>query len=358
MTVSAKDVQRLFLQAVLSRGVLSGKLAQALWAKSKDAVMAADDSLEIAHSDTREEWDAFVIKVNQALDPLDLEFRHLQEETSGREMYAIVRTLLLIVSWYTGPPKVNRKGDEIAQMATDYTPGEIAFFKAMVEQIMLAPRESFSISSLAALREVSALKPKSNMSKTQAEVVLASFVAKGWLLKSKRGRYSLSARALLELEPYLKSTYPEEILECLICNEIMTKGVACPAANCKVRMHYHCFTKYTSRNRKCPTCASDWPGTDPKNMSAVGEGAVRDGDDGKRRVRKSVENSDDDEEEENEDMDDEPSQPTQPRTQRSRKSKGKPAANENMEVDEEEDEAEDSDTPAKTQGKRRVSRRS
>jgi hypothetical protein len=50
---------------------------------------------------------------------------------------------------------------------------------------MLAPRESFSVSSLAALRELSAIKPKSNMTKTQAEVVLSSFVAKGWLLKSK-----------------------------------------------------------------------------------------------------------------------------------------------------------------------------
>jgi hypothetical protein len=28
--------------------------------------------------------------------------------------------------------QVNRKGDEIAQMATDYTPNEIAFFKAIV----------------------------------------------------------------------------------------------------------------------------------------------------------------------------------------------------------------------------------
>ena len=51
-----------------------------------------------------------------------------------------------------------------------------------VEQIMLAPHESFSVSSLAALREVNTLK--SNMTKTQAEVVLGSFVAKGWLLKS------------------------------------------------------------------------------------------------------------------------------------------------------------------------------
>jgi hypothetical protein len=52
-----------------------------------------------------------------------------------------------------------------------------------VEQIMLAPNSSYSISSLAALREVNALT--SPMSKTQAESVLASFVAKGWLLKSK-----------------------------------------------------------------------------------------------------------------------------------------------------------------------------
>jgi hypothetical protein len=103
---TVKDVQRLFLQAVLSRGVLSGKMAQTLWAKSKDAVMgasrrvacatfldicaAADNTLDIPHSGTRGEWDEFVQKVNQALDPLDLEFRSLQEETSGREMYAIV----------------------------------------------------------------------------------------------------------------------------------------------------------------------------------------------------------------------------------------------------------------------------
>jgi hypothetical protein len=48
---------------------------------------------------------------------------------------------------------------------------------------MLAPNSSYSISSMAALREVNSLT--SPMTKTQAESVLASFVAKGWLLKSK-----------------------------------------------------------------------------------------------------------------------------------------------------------------------------
>ena len=101
---------------------------------------------------------------------------------------------------------------------------------------MLAPHEGYSVSSLVALREVNSLK--TNMTKAQAEIVLGSFVAKGWLLKSRqvylslwsasrtdepsqrRGRYSLSTRTLLELLPYLKSTYPEECLECVICYEV------------------------------------------------------------------------------------------------------------------------------------------
>lgn len=87
---------------------------------------------------------------------------------------------------------------------------------------------------MAALRETNNL----NMTKSQAEVVLSSFVAKGWLVKSKyallisfsrrvsskhhhrRGRYSLSLRTLMELLPYLKSTYPNNLLECTICMEV------------------------------------------------------------------------------------------------------------------------------------------
>ena len=47
---------------------------------------------------------------------------------------------------------------------------------------MLAPREAFSASSMAALRELTA--SKINITKANAEVVLTSFVSKGWLLKS------------------------------------------------------------------------------------------------------------------------------------------------------------------------------
>lgn len=47
---------------------------------------------------------------------------------------------------------------------------------------MLAPREAFSVSSLAALRELT--HAKINMTKAHGEIVLTSFVSKGWLMKS------------------------------------------------------------------------------------------------------------------------------------------------------------------------------
>lgn len=315
--VSSNDVQRLFLQAVFSRGILSYQHALVLWAKCVDAVRAADPTLDVSASNKRADWDAFVVSINRALNCLDLEFRHVMDESTGLEMYAVVNT----------------RGDEIAQMATDYTPAEIAYFRAIVEQIMLASNECYSLSSLAALREVNSLK--TNMSKSQAEAVLNSLVAKGWLLKSKRGRYSLSTRTLLELLPYLKSNYPDECLECTICMEIVTRGVACTTAKCQTRMHQHCFTKLRARHARtqCPTCQCDWP-QDANALRPIGEAAIRDGQpEGRRLRRKSTAEASDMESEEDDRMDEDEPEPSQ--SQRRRKQKKKAVA-----VDDEEEEEE------------------
>jgi len=107
--VSSNDVQRLFLQAVFSRGILSYQHALVLWAKCVDAVRgvsyphksaalpqlnlfstAADPTLDVSASNKRADWDAFVVSINRALNCLDLEFRHVMDESTGLEMYAVV----------------------------------------------------------------------------------------------------------------------------------------------------------------------------------------------------------------------------------------------------------------------------
>ncbi|KAH9001205.1 Nse1 non-SMC component of SMC5-6 complex-domain-containing protein [Lactarius akahatsu] len=274
--VSSGDVQRLFLQSVISRRVLSVDLAKALWKQSVEAVKAADDTIQInANTNSADGWSDFLATLNKSLDPLDLELSRTRDEITGKDIYALV----------------NRRDDEIARIASDYSPLEISYFRALVEQIMLAPNYSYSISSLAALREVNALT--SPMTKTQAESVLASFVAKGWLLKSKYGRFSLSSRSLLELQPYLKSTYPDEILECTICFEILTLGHACPKANCGVGMHNACYDTYRrSVGGKCPKCSEDWGRAGNDKVVPIGEAAAPK-DEWPRRTRRSLTESED-----------------------------------------------------------------
>ncbi|KZT11219.1 uncharacterized protein LAESUDRAFT_691817 [Laetiporus sulphureus 93-53] len=341
--VTSNDVHRLFIQAILSRRVLSRTLAVKIWGKSVDAVKAANDALEIPFSDNRNAWDDFVSKINDLLNPLNLELAQMFDEISGKEMCVLV----------------NRKGDWIAQVATEYSAVEIAYFKAVVEQIMLAPNESFCVSSMSALREVTALK--ANMTKSQAEVVLSSFVAKGWLVKSRRGRYSLSTRTLLELQPYLRSTYPNEIIECTICMEarrqMVTRGVACYTAQCKTRLHNHCFEKYQRRSQNCPACNENWSSdANRKKLLHVGEGAFKEGQDQIKRHtrRKSVVESDG--EDEDEEMYAEadqsqsqstPSQPTQPTPTQAERSRKKAVNEEKRDV------LEESDSPPPRRQKRK-----
>nr|GAT58740.1 phosphatidylserine synthase [Mycena chlorophos] len=285
--------------SVLSRGngLLSEKLCKMLWKKSQEIVLSVEPDLALPDD---EDWDTFLKNLNEALNPLNLQMRSMPDETTGRFVFSMVNC------------------DE--------------------QGIILAPRAAYSISSLAALREVSALKPKSNMSKTQAEIVLSSFVANGWLLRSRRGRYSLSPRSLLELDRYINSTYGKDILhECSYCLGMTTKGYACKGPNCNIHIHAPCFTRYMARGKHCPNsdCQIDWP-NDGAEMTPIGEAAVREGDDAKRRVRRADDASEDEEEEAVESDELEETQD--------------PA----MDVDDKDDD-EDSDTPVKkpTRGSRK-----
>ena len=66
----------------------------------------------------------------------------------------------------------------------------------------------------------------------QAEKMLKSLVEEGWFEKSKKGFYSLSPRALMELRGWLTETYnddddddDERVLKvklCFACKEIIT----------------------------------------------------------------------------------------------------------------------------------------
>jgi hypothetical protein len=116
-------------------------------------------------------------------------------------------------------------------------------------------------------------------------------------------------------------------------------------------MHHHCFTNFRRRHGACPSCSQDWPReAKEKPLLPVGEGAVRDGDDGKRRVR--IKSTPDASEDDDEAIEDEPTA-TQSRRTSQRTGKGKASVNESMDTDEDEEDY----TPEPSQTRRRSSRK-
>ncbi|KAH7340847.1 Nse1 non-SMC component of SMC5-6 complex-domain-containing protein [Rhizoctonia solani] len=284
MTVSKSDYKRLFLQAMLQRRWASEATVKLLFLKCMEATQEINPGLVQPYQENEFVADggrSFVTEINQDLEKFDLRFSSSRDECTGETLWAIINT----------------KQDAATMLATEYNATEIHYFKLVVEQIMLANNEAYSIPATAALREVSQLQGK-GMTKAEAEHVLSSFVAKGWLMKSKRGRYSLAPRALLELQTYLRDTYPDEYAECTTCLEPVTKGVACRTNNCAARLHTHCYAVVVraarERGVQCPTCGSSWK---DDNVRKIGEEVVK-GDQLHRRVTRGEE----DEEPEEEDL--------------------------------------------------------
>ncbi|KIM29007.1 hypothetical protein M408DRAFT_23223 [Serendipita vermifera MAFF 305830] len=256
MVVKQKDVHKLFKQAIISRRFVSEDLAAVLWKKCEDACISLNADIEAQFS--REEIGTYINEINDTITPLSIEFKSRIDEVSGKRVWALVNTV----------------DGEIAQLATEYTATEITYFKQLIDLIILAPADAFSVSSLAAIREVTNMK--ANMTKAQADAALQNFVANGWLYKSERGRYALSTRSLIELELYLRRTFEADVPECTHCTELCTLGYACnndeidvladedeDSGACKIYIHRHCYISLrraaTAANPlKCPACGSDW----------------------------------------------------------------------------------------------------
>ncbi|KAG0261211.1 hypothetical protein BG011_001252 [Mortierella polycephala] len=198
------NTHRLFLQAAISKRLMTEATALDLY--------------------SQDNFSDFVGQLNEGLNSVELEFRRAQDEVSG------------------------------------------AFVMALFDAIVMADDEAFCISSTAALHEAGKLKNKENkplaLSKKDAESLLDRFVKDQWLIRSAAGAYSLSMRSLLELQTYLKETYDDQIQECTLCMEIVTKGQRCVVAACSCRLHNHCAGTYFGNMNKpvCPTCSSAWTG--------------------------------------------------------------------------------------------------
>lgn len=201
---------------------------------------STDESQErqehLAEDVTEADFNAYISAANNAISPFDLEIRSTFHQISRQRIYALV----------------NSTSDPITQLATVHTADEISFLKrvldAMFETYNTPRHEIMAITSMQAVGLAKASSDRrqtqngsetqgtagQNLTLMQAEKMLKSLVEEGWFEKSRKGFYTLSPRALMELRGWLLETYNDDddededggrvlkIKQCFACKEIIT----------------------------------------------------------------------------------------------------------------------------------------
>ena len=284
--VAYGNTHRAFLQALLSRQAITFKEAKPVIAAIETA--ATPDRPTLDEDVSQEDFENYVVQLNTAISPFELEIRSSLHQVSKERIYALVNTT----------------SDALTQMATIHTADEIAFVKrvldAMFDTYNTQRAEVMAVTSMQALKlakppndagrresGTQSAAAQSGLTMSQAERTLSNLVEEGWFELSQRGYYSLSPRALMELRGWLLDTYNDQLAEdsdeeeephekikfCQACKEIVTMGQRCPNEVCLARLHDYCtrnMWRAQSGREECPTCKTGWVEAPP-----VGEKAGR-----------------------------------------------------------------------------------
>ncbi|ORY29774.1 hypothetical protein BCR39DRAFT_530972 [Naematelia encephala] len=256
MTLRPTDLHRVFIQSLLSRRALREEVALELYRRAVSAVTKVDGEFRPTHATTEEGLRNFVRDVSTVLGDVGMEVRFIREETSRGRSWVVL---------------VNTDAAGAAQSASDLSSVELAYYREIVSGIVTSYPAN-SLGSNHALRLSRALPDGLNMTQSQAQSLLGPLVSRGWLAKSKRGRYTLAPRAMAELEVYLEKEFEDWVHKCQRCKAIMLTGYVCSNDNCGAHFHGYCYEILArAQLPRCPECRSSFVDHPP---SPIGEKAV------------------------------------------------------------------------------------
>jgi hypothetical protein len=177
---------------------------------------------------------------NRAISQFDLEIRSsLQQEPQSTQQESPSSPTRV---WAL----VNNTSDLLTQLATTYTPDEIALLKRILDYMFhtnnTTRTEGMCATQLQAVglhKAPSGARQSMNgepsqtqgsttqsLSMTQAEKMIIHLISEGWLQKSRKGYLSLTPRALMELRGWLVAEYNDDnatkIKFCAACKDMIT----------------------------------------------------------------------------------------------------------------------------------------
>ncbi|BBN11960.1 non-structural maintenance of chromosomes element 1 [Marchantia polymorpha subsp. ruderalis] len=241
-TLNAKH--HTFLQAIMNRGPL--------W---EDTVLQIYKSLQ--NVDSLDGFYLFLGEINKELEFVEMELKKVTNQNDGKEYFGMI----------------NKYASPQAKLGSRLSSAQIAFFKAVMEAIVLEPSGEGYILSATALNlkpaeahQVEASGAASSqttaiikMTMSAKEEALDLLVRDQWLSRTGDGGVSLGTRSFLELRGLFRNL---EVPFCEVCNEAAIKAELCQNHECQVRMHSYCLNKkFRGRQaRVCSRCHFEWVG--------------------------------------------------------------------------------------------------
>ncbi|XP_028313733.1 non-structural maintenance of chromosomes element 1 homolog isoform X5 [Gouania willdenowi] len=232
MSQQMDNSHRKFLQSMMTNGIVDEQRAAMLYQQCCDTykTKCLPDKLN-----------DFIDTINSKLQPLFMQIRKGWSEEDGQQHYALV----------------NVAETDISRMSSDYADYELVLFRKTIELIVVS--ETGQASSTDILNSTDTMTTK-KLKKSETEHLLNRLVRDKWLTE-KRGEYSLSTRCVIEMEPYIRTMYQEQLKMCHICHNIAFQCQICENPTCCIKIHNPCVARYFKNKSepRCPACDDFWP---------------------------------------------------------------------------------------------------
>ncbi|XP_013868968.1 non-structural maintenance of chromosomes element 1 homolog [Austrofundulus limnaeus] len=190
---------------------------------------------------TADGLDPFIETINLKLQPMFMQVKKGMSEENGHQYYALVNTT----------------ETDITRMSSDYADNELELFRKTMDLIVGSERGTASSTDI--LNSTDTMTSK-RMKKSETEHLLTRLVQDKWLCE-KRGEYTLSTRCIIEMEPYIRTMYPDQVKMCHICHNVAFQCQICENPTCGIKIHNPCVARYFKGRMEpqCPACNDFWP---------------------------------------------------------------------------------------------------
>uniref|UniRef100_A0A3B3BL34 Non-structural maintenance of chromosomes element 1 homolog n=1 Tax=Oryzias melastigma TaxID=30732 RepID=A0A3B3BL34_ORYME len=185
------DSHRRFLQTMMINGITDEHSVKALY-------QYCCEVNKTPH--VPDKLDEFIDTINSKLQAMFMQIRKGMSEVDGHQYYVLV----------------NMAETNITRMSSDYADNELELFRKIVDLTVCS--ENGKVSSTDILNITDTMTTK-KLKKSETEHLLSRLVQDKWLCE-ERGEYTLSARCIIEMEPYIRTMYQDHLKVCHICHSL------------------------------------------------------------------------------------------------------------------------------------------